>query len=436
MNPSVRRRRISGGRVASRPGRAAPRHRTDAQPVRGPIISHREPDLAGPNGLVTHLPETDVDVVVVGGGIVGMATAMALARGPARARRDRAREGARARPAPDRAEQRRHPLGHLLPAGLARRRCSAARASADAASSAPSTAIAVRAVRQGDRRDRRRRSCRALEALQQRALANGVPGVRRIGRDELRELEPAAAGVAALHSPTTAIVDYRRGRRRPGPAGRRPAADPSRLRVGGDARRHEPGQCGRATARPGAVRGARGRQLRRPARRPGRRGWTACEPAAADRAVPRRVLRCGPAARDLVRGLIYPVPDPAFPFLGVHLTRGVHGDVHAGPNAVPALAREGYAWRDVGRARPVRTRSRSRGPPAGPATLADRGSRRCVRSLSAPARSPRAVARLLPGRPAGRPRPGAGGRPRPGGGRDGRLVDDFWIAGPAGPCTC
>lgn len=51
--------------------------------------------------------------------------------------------------------------------------------------------------------------------------------------------------------------------------------------------------------------------------------------------------------RDLVRGLVYPVPDPAFPFLGVHLTRGVHGDVHVGPNAVPALAREGYDWRTV-----------------------------------------------------------------------------------------
>jgi (S)-2-hydroxyglutarate dehydrogenase len=54
----------------------------------------------------------------------------------------------------------------------------------------------------------------------------------------------------------------------------------------------------------------------------------------------------GPAA-DLVRGLIYPVPDPAFPFLGVHATRGVDGHVHAGPNAVLALAREGYSWGTV-----------------------------------------------------------------------------------------
>jgi L-2-hydroxyglutarate oxidase len=54
-----------------------------------------------------------------------------------------------------------------------------------------------------------------------------------------------------------------------------------------------------------------------------------------------------PQVRSLVKGLIYPVPDPSFPFLGVHLTRMVDGSVHAGPNAVPALKREGYRWRDV-----------------------------------------------------------------------------------------
>jgi L-2-hydroxyglutarate oxidase len=56
-----------------------------------------------------------------------------------------------------------------------------------------------------------------------------------------------------------------------------------------------------------------------------------------------------PERRDLCRTLVYPLPDPAFPFLGVHLTRMIDGSVHAGPNAVPALAREGYRWRDVDR---------------------------------------------------------------------------------------
>jgi L-2-hydroxyglutarate oxidase len=54
-----------------------------------------------------------------------------------------------------------------------------------------------------------------------------------------------------------------------------------------------------------------------------------------------------PARNDLVQGMIYPVPDPRFPFLGVHFTRGVYDDAHIGPNAVPALAREGYGWRKV-----------------------------------------------------------------------------------------
>ena len=51
--------------------------------------------------------------------------------------------------------------------------------------------------------------------------------------------------------------------------------------------------------------------------------------------------------RDLVKGMIYPVPDPRFPFLGVHFTRGVYDEVHVGPNAVPALTREGYTWRNI-----------------------------------------------------------------------------------------
>lgn len=54
-----------------------------------------------------------------------------------------------------------------------------------------------------------------------------------------------------------------------------------------------------------------------------------------------------PDRASLVNGLVYPVPDPAFPFLGVHLTRGIDGAVHIGPNAVPALAREGYDWRTL-----------------------------------------------------------------------------------------
>lgn len=65
-----------------------------------------------------------------------------------------------------------------------------------------------------------------------------------------------------------------------------------------------------------------------------------------DRPVPRGVYLLRPGREGLVRGLIYPVPDPEMPFLGVHLTRTIDGRVEAGPNAVLALAREGYRWRD------------------------------------------------------------------------------------------
>ena len=76
----------------------------------------------------------------------------------------------------------------------------------------------------------------------------------------------------------------------------------------------------------------------------------ACEVDPSARIVPFRgeYFSLAPRAAALVKGLIYPVPDPRFPFLGVHFTRGIDGSVHAGPNAVLALKREGYRWRDVG----------------------------------------------------------------------------------------
>ena len=115
-----------------------------------------------------------------------------------------------------------------------------------------------------------------------------------------------------------------------------------------------------------------GRRLRRPARRRLRRADHAGRPRRRPRRLLRRAARptrwrdgsdtahrcgsspsaastssCGREAAHLVRHLVYPVPDPDFPFLGVHLTRGTDGHVHAGPNAVLALAREGYDWRTV-----------------------------------------------------------------------------------------
>jgi (S)-2-hydroxyglutarate dehydrogenase len=101
-----------------------------------------------------------------------------------------------------------------------------------------------------------------------------------------------------------------------------------------------------------------------------------------------------PARRSLVRGLIYPVPDPAFPFLGVHLTKMIDGSVHAGPNAVPAMRREGYRWRDLSARDMAGTLSYP-----GWWRLARRhyraGAAEIARSLSA-ARFAASVARLVP----------------------------------------
>jgi L-2-hydroxyglutarate oxidase len=132
-----------------------------------------------------------------------------------------------------------------------------------------------------------------------------------------------------------------------------------------------------------------------------------------------------PSRRSLVRGLIYPVPDPQFPFLGVHLTRMIDGSVHAGPNAVLATAREGYRWRAV-RPRDVWDEATYRGLWA----LARRhyryGLGEARRSLSKSVFSA-SLARLVPEiTPADLVRAGAGVRAqavRP----DGSLVDDFLI---------
>ncbi|MBW8486280.1 L-2-hydroxyglutarate oxidase [Actinomadura sp. PM05-2] len=183
-----------------------------------------------------------------------------------------------------------------------------------------------------------------LLEIERRALANGVPGLRRLSRAELREVEPHAAGAAALHSPSTAIVDY--------PAVARALADDVRAAGG--------------TVRLGVevtgLRRASGRvAVRTPheelafdrlivcaglhADRVARLAGDAPDPAV----VPFRgeYYRLVPERAGLVRGLIYPVPDPRYPFLGVHFTRRVDGGVDVGPNAVLALAREGYRWRDA-----------------------------------------------------------------------------------------
>jgi (S)-2-hydroxyglutarate dehydrogenase len=182
-----------------------------------------------------------------------------------------------------------------------------------------------------------------LHALFERATANGLP-VTLIGPEQAREYEPQVACIEAMHVASTGIVDYgavcARLAELLGKAG-------ARLRTGERVTGLRPDGSAvvvRTTA--GEVRAdvlvnCAGLHADRVARLAG------IDPPA--RIIPFRgeYYELRPERRDLVRGLIYPVPDPQFPFLGVHLTKMIDGSVHAGPNAVLALAREGYRWRRI-----------------------------------------------------------------------------------------
>ncbi|MGY1619969.1 L-2-hydroxyglutarate oxidase [Geodermatophilus sp. SYSU D00691] len=185
----------------------------------------------------------------------------------------------------------------------------------------------------------------ALAEIERRATENGVPGLRRLSGAELTEIEPAAVGEAALHSPRTAIVDYR--------AVARAMADELR-QIGHDVRlgfevtalRRELGGGVVVCSEEEAFAVDRlvvcaGLQTDRVSRLAGDEKGPAIVPFRGE------YYRLVPEREHLVRGLVYPVPDPRYPFLGVHFTRRVDGGVDIGPNAVLALAREGYRWGDV-----------------------------------------------------------------------------------------
>jgi L-2-hydroxyglutarate oxidase LhgO len=184
----------------------------------------------------------------------------------------------------------------------------------------------------------------SLEKLMERGVANGLKGLRKLSVDEIREIEPHAAGLAAIYVPEEGIVDY---------AGVVEAMAAEIRARGGE-----------------IVLGSRVQRLK------GVGGmWrvktsnetyettqvVACAGLHSDRVVSQSGMK--PSAKimpfrgeyfmirkerqSLIRNLIYPVPDPQFPFLGVHFTRMVMGGVEAGPNAVLAMAREGYTWGDI-----------------------------------------------------------------------------------------
>lgn len=185
----------------------------------------------------------------------------------------------------------------------------------------------------------------ALADIEHRARANGVPGLARIdGRLQLNEIEPHAAGVAAVHSPRTAVVDYS--------AVTEAMAQDVRASSGSIQLRSRVTGMHHENGRVRVITPGREQIFDRVVVAAGLHSDVIAKLVGADpspKILPFRgeYWRMRPERADLVKGMIYPVPDPRFPFLGVHFTRGVYDDVLVGPNAVPALAREGYGWRHL-----------------------------------------------------------------------------------------
>jgi L-2-hydroxyglutarate oxidase len=183
-----------------------------------------------------------------------------------------------------------------------------------------------------------------LNEIHRRALANGVKDVVMMDRSRMLEIEPHVAGVAALHSPSTAVVDFVEVAK---------AYQRDLVARGGDVMvstcvtsvKEGSGQVGLATSQGELafdhVIMCTGLQASRLAKLAGDDD----DP----RIIPFRgeYHRLRPQTAQLVNGLVYPVPDPRYPFLGIHLTRRINGTVDIGPNAVLASALEGYRRRDV-----------------------------------------------------------------------------------------
>jgi L-2-hydroxyglutarate oxidase len=354
------------------------------------------------------------DVAVAGGGIVGLATARALALRGLKVvvlEREKRLGG----------HQTSHNSGvihagiYYAPGSLKARLCVEGAAAlydycARKGIAAERCGKLVVAVRESE--------LERLDELERRARANGVQDLARLGPDEIAAVEPAARGLSALHSPNTGMVDF----------GEVAAAyaDDDRA-TGGDSalgEREDHVELERDGSAPPVL-----------ARRA-----VACAGAWSDRLalasgarpdvriVPFRgaYLRLAPERAGLVRGQIYPVPDPALPFLGVHLSRTIAGDVLIGPTALLAPARDAYRLTAVRRADLADT---LRWP--GTARLVRRWWRTGFTELGHAASRRllvREAARYVPAIGAHDVRSGPAGIRAQALGRDGTLLDDFLLA--------
>lgn len=285
---------------------------------------------------MTAAPE--VDLAIVGGGIVGLATAerfLARHRGASAALFEK--EPSLALHQTGRNSGVIHSGLYYKPGSMKARTCLAGKRALEAFCAEERVAFETcgKVVVALDEQE-----LPQLARIEERARGNGVP-CERIGRERLAELEPHAAGIAALHVPGTGIVDY------PGVC----AALARRIeRAGGElhlgARATAIGTDG-SRVRVASANGVE-RRARALVNCAGLHSDRVLELAGGSRSariVPFRgeYWELVPAARHVCRNLIYPVPDPSFPFLGVHFTRLVSGGVECGPNAVLAFAREGYS---------------------------------------------------------------------------------------------
>jgi L-2-hydroxyglutarate oxidase len=362
------------------------------------------------------------DVVVVGGGILGLATAHRLLE---------VRPGIRLAVVEKEAELATHQSGHnsgvlhaglyYAPGSLKARLCREGKAEIEQFAERHAIPFErcgklVVAIDEGE--------LPRLSSLRERAEANGVPGLEAVGPERIRELEPHAAGIAGLWSPGTGIIDFQRVALALGDTIRG---------AGGEIRTSMP--LTGIKERPGEV------VVRTPGGELVAGQVVACAGLHADRlarltgseADPRIVPFRGDyytldeSARGLVRGLIYPVPDPRFPFLGVHFTKRIDGSVWAGPNAVLAFAREGYRRRDI---RPLELASTLLYP--GFLRLAGRYLRTGLAEMWRDWWKPafvRELQRYVPEIRADQLRFGPSGVRAQALARDGTLVDDFALGG-------
>ena len=285
-----------------------------------------------------------LDVAIVGGGIVGLATALRLIE---------ARPGLRLAIVEKETAVATHQSGHnsgvlhaglyYAPGSLKARLCREGKTAIEAYAATRDIPVRhpgklVVALTENE--------LPRLADLRQRATANGVEGLEEIGPERMRELEPEVAGIRALWSPRTGIIDFNAVARAYAAdlGGRGVAIHLGRDVTAIEQRRDEVVLATTAGALVADnVIACAGLHADRVSAMTGETGPDV------PRIVPFRgdyyTLR--PAARALVTRLIYPVPDPRFPFLGVHFTPRHDGAVWAGPNAVLALAREGYKRTDV-----------------------------------------------------------------------------------------